>query len=340
MRPVRNISWRRGSLALTAVALLAAASPALAQSPEGDWRQTVFLYGMGAMIEGDAQVGNLQVDVDMNLSDFFDNLKFGAMAAYRIEDDEWSFSGDVTYMNLGASKTTQQGRASAGTRHRAGHGHGDRGPPRRAASGGAALARVFRRFGGPAGQAAAAGPDGEPRRRLDRPADRAQLRDSGGQPVALHAARRRRRLRFRLRSHLACVDQVHATSSRSGSAGTSATGPSPTTTRKGRAATTRTTTWSSTGRAPASRSRSEVYYHESPFSTGAARRRPVALRDRAGRAGAGGRGRRDRPRDAAVEPGRGADQRAAAAQLRPGHRPGRRRRPLAAQRAAGHPVRA
>lgn len=66
------------------------------------------------MIEGDAQVGGLQVDVDMNLSDFFDNLKFGAMAAYRIENDQWSFTGDVTYMNLGASKTTQQGRASSG----------------------------------------------------------------------------------------------------------------------------------------------------------------------------------------------------------------------------------
>ncbi len=40
--------------------------------PAGDWRQTVFLYGMGAMIEGDAQVGPLQVPVDANLSDFFD----------------------------------------------------------------------------------------------------------------------------------------------------------------------------------------------------------------------------------------------------------------------------
>jgi len=105
---------RRLSFALVAVALLASSATASAQSPGGDWRQTVFLYGMGAMIEGDAQVGDLQVDVDMNLSDFFSNLKFGAMAAYRIENDLWSFTGDVTYMNLGASNTTQQGRASAG----------------------------------------------------------------------------------------------------------------------------------------------------------------------------------------------------------------------------------
>lgn len=97
-----------------AVLMLASAPRAQAQQDSADWRQTVFLYGMGAMIEGDAQVGNLQVDVDMNLSDFFDNLKFGAMLAYRIEDDQWSFSGDLTYMNLGQSQRTQQGRASAG----------------------------------------------------------------------------------------------------------------------------------------------------------------------------------------------------------------------------------
>jgi len=98
------------------VALLIAAFAPLAQAQDdsGDWRQSVFLYGMGATIDGDAQVGPLQVPVDVGLSDFFDKLKFGAMAAYRIADDEWSFSGDVTYMNLGSSQTTQQGRASAG----------------------------------------------------------------------------------------------------------------------------------------------------------------------------------------------------------------------------------
>jgi len=109
--------WRQ--LALVAVAGLATASPAQAQeqagtqAASGDWRQTVFLYGMGAMIEGDAQVGPLEVPVDVGLSDFFDNLEFGAMAAYRIENGTWSFTGDVTYMSLGGGKETEQGRASA-----------------------------------------------------------------------------------------------------------------------------------------------------------------------------------------------------------------------------------
>jgi len=109
--------WRQ--LALAAIAGLATAAPVRAeeqagtQASPGDWRQTVFLYGMGAMIEGDAQVGPLEVDVDVGLSDFFDNLEFGAMAAYRIENGTWSFTGDVTYMSLGGGKETQQGRASA-----------------------------------------------------------------------------------------------------------------------------------------------------------------------------------------------------------------------------------
>jgi len=88
--------FKQQLFALAAVALFATVTPALAQSSEGEWRQTVFLYGMGAMIEGDAQVGPLQVPVDKGLSDFFDVLKFGGMAAYRVENDDWSFSGDVT----------------------------------------------------------------------------------------------------------------------------------------------------------------------------------------------------------------------------------------------------
>jgi hypothetical protein len=105
---------RRLSFAVVAIALLASSATASAQSSAGDWRQTVFLYGMGASIDGDAQIGPLQVPVDVGMSDFFDSLKFGAMAAYRIQNDEWSFTGDVTYMNLGSSQTTQQGRASLG----------------------------------------------------------------------------------------------------------------------------------------------------------------------------------------------------------------------------------
>ena len=104
---------KRLSLALVAAGLLASGTPVLAEAPASDWRQTVFLYGMVPMINGDAQVGPLEVPVDSSMDDFFDTLDFGAMAAYRIENDEWSFAADATFMNLSDSRQTAQGRASA-----------------------------------------------------------------------------------------------------------------------------------------------------------------------------------------------------------------------------------
>ena len=91
-------------------ASLTVVSPAFAQDTSSEWRQTVYLYGMGVVIDGEAQVGPAVVDVDMSISDVLDALKFGAMAAYRIENDTWSFTGDVTYMNLGSRQTSEQER--------------------------------------------------------------------------------------------------------------------------------------------------------------------------------------------------------------------------------------
>lgn len=108
------MSLNRFSSWSIAAMLFAVAPLAQAQDNSSEWRQTVFVYGMGAAIDGDAQVGPLRVPVDLGVSDFFDALNMGAMLAYRIENDLWSFGGDVTYMDLGWSKTTQQGRASAG----------------------------------------------------------------------------------------------------------------------------------------------------------------------------------------------------------------------------------
>ena len=76
-----------------------------AQETSSDWKQTVFIYGMGAAIDGTAEIGPLELPVDMSISDLFDALDFGAMAAYRVENGVWSFEGDVTYMNLGVDQT-------------------------------------------------------------------------------------------------------------------------------------------------------------------------------------------------------------------------------------------
>jgi hypothetical protein len=95
-----------------ALALFLSAPGAEAQeSSPGPWRQTLFLYAMGAAIDGDAQIGSVAVPIDLSMSDVFDALKMGGMAAYRVENDEWSFEGDLTYMNLGWRASGSRGLA-------------------------------------------------------------------------------------------------------------------------------------------------------------------------------------------------------------------------------------
>lgn len=95
---------RRLFSAVAVCVALVSATTAQAQEASSDWRQTVFIYGMGAAIDGTAAIGPLELPVDMSISDLFDALQFGAMAAYRVENDVWSFEGDVTYMNLGVDQ--------------------------------------------------------------------------------------------------------------------------------------------------------------------------------------------------------------------------------------------
>jgi hypothetical protein len=99
--------------AMAIAASLMLTSTALAQDGSSEWRQTVFVYGMGVSIDGEAQIGPVSVDVDKSISDVFDALKFGAMAQYRIENGTWSFAADATYMNLGDQGTGPQGLVSA-----------------------------------------------------------------------------------------------------------------------------------------------------------------------------------------------------------------------------------
>jgi len=88
---------------------LLVASGARADETAGGWRNTVVIYGMGAAIDGTAQVGPVTVPVDVGISDLFDALEFGAMAAWRIENDTWSFTVDATFVGLGGSGTTEGG---------------------------------------------------------------------------------------------------------------------------------------------------------------------------------------------------------------------------------------
>jgi len=76
---------------------------------EGEWQHTAIVYGMGAAIDGKAQIGDLAVPVDVGISDVFDALEFGAMAAYRADNGTWSYTIDATFMGLGGSSQSDGG---------------------------------------------------------------------------------------------------------------------------------------------------------------------------------------------------------------------------------------
>lgn len=105
--------FRASKTAVALAASLMMTATALAQDASSEWRQTVYVYGMGVNIDGEAQIGPVTVDVDKSISDVFDALKFGAMAQYRIENGTWSFAADATYMSLGDRGTGPQGIVGA-----------------------------------------------------------------------------------------------------------------------------------------------------------------------------------------------------------------------------------
>lgn len=90
-----------------ALALGSASQAALAEG--GEWQQTLVFYGMGAALDGDAQIGDLSVPVDVSISELFDALEFGAMGAYRADNGTWSFTVDATYMGLGGTSEADRG---------------------------------------------------------------------------------------------------------------------------------------------------------------------------------------------------------------------------------------
>ena len=94
---------------ILSLTMLAAALTAGAARAE-EWQHTLFVYGMGAAIDGESQIGPLSVPVDISISQLFDNLKMGGMVAYRADNGIWSFTGDATYMNLGATEHFENSR--------------------------------------------------------------------------------------------------------------------------------------------------------------------------------------------------------------------------------------
>jgi hypothetical protein len=62
------------------------------------------LYFLGAAMSGDITVGNATADLNVGFDEILDHLEFGAMGFGRVGRDRWSFTAEVLYMGLGASK--------------------------------------------------------------------------------------------------------------------------------------------------------------------------------------------------------------------------------------------
>ncbi len=96
-------------LVATICLLLGAALVSRPAAAEDAWEHTLFIYGMGAAIDGKTQIGPLEVDVDVSISELFDALEMGAMAAYRADNGTWSYTVDATFMALGGSSKSDGG---------------------------------------------------------------------------------------------------------------------------------------------------------------------------------------------------------------------------------------
>jgi hypothetical protein len=87
---------------------LAVADPVATEATRGngDWQFAAFIYGYYADIAAKATLPNgTGVDVAVDASDLFSNLKFGVLGSFEARRDEWGVFTDVMYMDVGQFKS-------------------------------------------------------------------------------------------------------------------------------------------------------------------------------------------------------------------------------------------
>lgn len=90
----------RSRIRTVSAALAAWLACSAAHAADDTWQHTAALYMIGASIDGEASIGNLDTSVDVGFDDILDNLEFGAMASYRGERGRWAVVADLIYMAL------------------------------------------------------------------------------------------------------------------------------------------------------------------------------------------------------------------------------------------------
>jgi len=101
-----------GGCALVVAVLFGTGAPAIAQSTGGGterWQYELVPYFWAAGMKGDVQAGNLpKTSVDIDFSDIWDNLDFGAMGAFEARKGRWGPLFDAIYMKLSTSATSSR----------------------------------------------------------------------------------------------------------------------------------------------------------------------------------------------------------------------------------------
>ncbi len=89
-------------LTATAVLAIALASTAPAARAQ-DWNYDLYVYFLGAAMDGNVGIGPVDGEIDVSFSDILDNLELGFMGSFRAQKDDWAVMVDAIFMGLGAS---------------------------------------------------------------------------------------------------------------------------------------------------------------------------------------------------------------------------------------------
>jgi hypothetical protein len=77
--------------------------PAQAQNADGRWHYLIQPYAMFPNMKGETGIADVPtIPVDEDPQDIFDNLQMGAMLYLEAQNDRWTFSSDVLFMDLGS----------------------------------------------------------------------------------------------------------------------------------------------------------------------------------------------------------------------------------------------
>jgi len=96
-----------------ALILLPAAAARAKDAADDGWHYTVAAYVLFPNMKGETGIADLpNMPIDEDPGDIFDKLRMGAMLYLEAQDDRWTFSSDLLYMNLGVDFRDDEGLIS------------------------------------------------------------------------------------------------------------------------------------------------------------------------------------------------------------------------------------